>query len=366
MRKYLAVCLLAGYGQLSAQNHSFTINGSIAGAREGTKLYLEETNPVRKRIDSAIITNGAFSFTGSLVEEGKQLYIFSADTEKGMDYTSLWAGPGMVTVTGKNGKLRGAAIEGSAIQETAETLRALTAPLRKTEDSLSALLDKEKDTVVRASLIRQLRMVDSRQKETEMAFVRSNPSSFYSIYVLSLYSTTWGKEKVTELYSMLSDNLKKTSYGKNIETFISLSRGLKLGDPYADFTQMDTRDRDIMLSAIVNRSKYVLLDFWSSYCGPCREENPRLQKTYETFKDKGFEILGVSMDDNKKLWLEAVKKDGITWVNVSDLLGDRNKAALMYNVSSMPSSFLIDANGKIIARDLRGQKLHDTLAGLLK
>jgi peroxiredoxin len=366
MRKFLAVCLLVATGQLSAQNRVFTINGNISGAKEGTKLYLEETSPVRRRIDSAIITNGVFFFKGSLRDEAKQLYIFSADMEKGMDYTSLWIGPGTITLTGKNGKLRGAAIAGSEIQKTVEALRDLAAPLRKMEDSLSALADKEKDTTVRRSLLKQARVASNRQKEMEKEFVRDNPASFYSAYLLSLYSTTWGKEKVAELYSGFSNNLKNTLYGKDIETFISLSRELKPGDSYADFTQKNTSGKDISLSSVIARNKYVLLDFWSSYCGPCREENPRLQKTYEAFKSKGFEILGVSMDDNKTLWLDAVKKDGITWVNVSDLQGDKNKAALMYNISSMPNSFLIDGTGKIVGRNLRGKELYDTLAGLMK
>lgn len=126
----------------------------------------------------------------------------------------------------------------------------------------------------------------------------------------------------------------------------------------------DTTGKHVTLSSL--RGKYVLVDFWASWCGPCRKENPNVVAAYQKYHDKGFEILGVSLDDKKNLWEKAINADKLSWYHVSDLKGWRNQAAGLYMVKSVPSSFLLDKDGKIIAKNLRGEALHRKLAELLK
>ena len=180
---------------------------------------------------------------------------------------------------------------------------------------------------------------------------------------MSVYSSTWGKDTTTVLYSKLSDELKKSPYGKNIFEFISLNKNLTIGDKYVDFSQADTKNKLVKISDF--NGKIVLLEFWGSWCGPCRESNPELVKVYNEFKDKGFEIFGVGAETKKEVWLKAVEKDKLTWTNVTDFRGDRNRAALMYGVSYYPTNFLIDKTGTIIARDLKADKLREKLTDLL-
>ena len=131
-----------------------------------------------------------------------------------------------------------------------------------------------------------------------------------------------------------------------------------------DFTLPDTTGTPVSLSSF--KGKYVLVDFWASWCGPCRQENPNVVRAYNQFKDKNFTILGVSLDKNKNAWLEAIKNDGLTWNHVSDLKYWNSEAAALYDVQSIPYNVLIDPDGKIIAEDLRGGNLIKTLGSVLK
>ncbi len=192
----------------------------------------------------------------------------------------------------------------------------------------------------------------------------SHPTSIVSANVLDIYCSLWGKDTSTILYNSLSREIKNTSYGKNVLEFITLNKNLKPGDRYVDFSQSNIYGTNIKLSDY--KGKVVLLEFWGSWCGPCRKGNPELVKIYGEFKGRGFEILGVAAEMVKKEWIDAVKQDGLPWQNVTDFRYDKNRAALIYGVSYYPSNFLIDKKGMIVARDLTGDKLREKLRELLK
>jgi peroxiredoxin len=131
-----------------------------------------------------------------------------------------------------------------------------------------------------------------------------------------------------------------------------------------EFKQNDVNGKLVSLSSF--RGKYLLVDFWASWCGPCRAENPNVVKAYNQYKDKNFTILSVSLDQDKSKWLEAIKKDGLTWTHVSDLKYWNNAVAVQFGIQSIPASFILDPNGKIIAKDLRGDALDSFLKTNLK
>ncbi|MBS0029151.1 TlpA family protein disulfide reductase [Chitinophaga sp. 2R12] len=140
----------------------------------------------------------------------------------------------------------------------------------------------------------------------------------------------------------------------------AIAKKTGIGATAIDFTQNNTAGKPVKLSDY--RGKYVLLDFWASWCGPCRAENPNVLDNYEKYHSKGLEILGVSLDDKKDAWLKAIKDDGLEWAHVSDLKGWKNEVAKEYNIRAVPSNFLIDKEGKIVAVDLRGEELTQKLA----
>ena len=156
----------------------------------------------------------------------------------------------------------------------------------------------------------------------------------------------------------------QTSYfGKQIKETLDAALLTNIGKPAPNFTLKNTEGKDVALSSF--KGKYVLVDFWASWCGPCRAENPAVVKAYQKFKDKGFTILGVSLDDKKDKWLEAIKKDKLDWTQISDLKGWKSSAASLYGIKGIPMNFLIDKDGKIIAKGLRGEDLEKKLGEVM-
>lgn len=342
----------------SAIGQTFKITGKTIGVDDGTWLYLKTSSP-QEMLDSTKVMDGKFNLIGKVDEKAAELLIH---TKNFTNYLFFWAEQNTYLEL-KDGEFKKALIKGSKTHDENKNRLALKQPNEKLQDSLSALITVTKDEILKKELRKQLREAQQIGKEMDINYIKNNPNSLIAANLLQVYATTWGKEKVSELYQNLSAEIKNTSYGKNVKDFISLNQQITIGGKFADFEQTNTLGKKIKLSDI--KAKYILLEFWGSWCGPCREENPRLVKTYQTFKAKGFEVLGVAADDNKAQWLKAVKDDQLPWQNVSDLRGDKNHAALVYGVSGYPTNYLIDDKGIIIAKDLRGEALNKKLAELL-
>jgi peroxiredoxin len=196
-------------------------------------------------------------------------------------------------------------------------------------------------------------------------FIEKSTSPVLTLYVIGAFqrmSQNLGVKGYTD--SELADIVDKQSakFPDNT-TLIDIKNKLKPRKA-SDFSMPDTSGHNVSLSSF--RGKYVLVDFWASWCGPCRGENPNVVKAYNQFKDKNFTILGVSLDKEKQAWIKAIKDDGLTWTQVSDLKFWNNAAAAQYGVSSIPYNFLVDPNGNIIGEELRGQDLVNTLNKVLR
>jgi len=336
----------------------YTINGIAKGIADSTYIKLSADNIA---LDSVLILNEKFTFKGE-VDSPKKVYVMVVGSR---DFSSFWLENTVIDFKATAGAFMDAQIQGSDIQKINDVLDERINPIRQKQDSLSSILFNDSlDLDYRKTVFEVYEKARIEEGEKHQEFIIDYPNSLVSSNVLNIYKTTWGKEVVEELFSKISDTLKATEDGKSIERYIKLSQNLKIGDTFVDFSQSTPEGKEVKVSDI--KSKYTLIEFWASWCGPCRGTNPSLVKIYEEYKPKGFEILGVSLDQDKDDWENAIKEDQLTWTNVSDLLGDENEAALIYNVSGIPDNIMIDDKGIIIARDLRGGQVRKKLEELLE
>jgi peroxiredoxin len=199
--------------------------------------------------------------------------------------------------------------------------------------------------------------------------LRDQPASLAVINLLQ-QNNLLDRDKYIDLYISTSDKLKKEwpdyEIAKQFIEMVDKMKATAIGQISPEIEMPNPDGQIIKLSSL--RGKYVLVDFWAKWCGPCRKENPNVVRAYQKYKDKGFEVFGVSLDRNKEDWVQAINEDGLTWTHVSDLKYFDSKAAHDYNISAIPFSILLDPEGKIIAKNLRGaaldKKLEEVLGGI--
>lgn len=370
---FFLVLFLSAFSVL-AQKQKFEIAGTIAPTSEVKNLFFSRIKMYGAEKPKAIpvtINNGKFLLTGEIDEPEQGVLSFTEEAK--LDSSGLQflidKGKISVVITDKlpSGKVTGSkansdfqAYIGKAGKETQdfnEVYELLTQQATQggNRDSLKLVFDN-------AYEIYKTAMNDIR-----LQFFQTNTNSFVSLLILpEIAAYTQDYNLVDSLYNLLSGEVKKTISGKAIKARFDDERKLAIGAIAPNFSQEDPEGKMVKLTDF--RGKYLLIDFWASWCGPCRQENPNIVNVYNQFKDKNFTILGVSLDrpGAKSTWLKAIGDDNLTWPQVSDLKFWKNEAALLYNITSIPQNFLLDPSGKIIAKNLRGEDLSAALSKILK
>jgi len=362
------VALLLGTYSAFSQSSQFMVKGKIGKANNGKYVKLYYQRDTTKVVDSVLVKGGAFVLRGQLTDP--TLGHLSMDNIESGDRIDLFLAQGTVHVETKD-SLSYARIYGTALTEAHEKLAQKLRPAdRKVIDGFVRFKNMPEGEEKKAYITELLAGLDQYtrfKRETIHQFVEENPGSYVSLYHLDRvaggnvnYETTY------PYYDKLSPGVKNSALGKQLGDRLSAAKGVLTGQLYKDFVSTTPDGQELSLKEVIVKNKYTLLDFWASWCGPCRKENPHVVDTYEAFKKQGFTVLSVSLDDDKTRWTEAISKDGMPWYHVSSLKGWKEPAAALYGVRAIPQNVLIDSQGKIVATNLRGETLFNKVQSLLK
>jgi peroxiredoxin len=352
--------------------NAFVIDGRLKNMEAGAgMIYMIYQKGGAAIVDSAKVSNGQYQLKGE-VEKSQPVALMdvrpSSSTPPFRDIAYIYLSADSFRISHVD-SFSSITVKGP---EADAGYQRLTAMLKQFSEKEMAVIPRfataqaAGDTAAIDSLKSQYFNAEIGKRMTYGLFAKSNPNSAIALYALQIFV---GDEivdvtNVRSMFDALSDAVKNSREGKDFGEKLTIAENTQVGKEAMDFKENDTLGRPVSLSSF--RGKYVLLDFWASWCGPCRMENPNVVKVYEEFHGKGFDILGVSLDKSadKAKWLKAIQDDRLSWTQVSDLGFWNNAAAKEYGVTAIPMNFLIDPRGKIIGRNLRGEDLEKKLGEL--
>lgn len=358
----IAVTMLLISNACKAQAGAYVISGKISPAYNGKRLWLAGREIPR---DSTVITNGRFEFTGNVAYPS----VASVRLANSVDSIGLFLSAGNISITATD-SLKHAVLEGGKLTRDFVKLNKQLVPVHEAMEAC----------------VRQYRSVpaaDHTKEETEAMvqkikgttgvitaivhrFINENPDSYVSLYYLKQISYVVNYESVMPYFEKLSPAVQQTPLGQQFKDTVLLVKNKLTGTPAKEFVSRTPEGQELSLADVRKKGKYTLVDFWASWCGPCRAENPNVVKAYQAFHDKGFNIISVSLDKDGDAWKQAIAKDGMPWYHVSGLMAWKEPIAALYGVRAIPVNFLIDDHGTIVAANLRGEALQDKLGQLIQ
>jgi peroxiredoxin len=376
--KFLILAALAPVA-VAAQTPNFTITGKIGNLNKPAKIYLDYTSEGNGRTDSVELVDGKFKFSGNIAGIASSRMTLSRegirDKEiygtKGLgDVIYVNFGKEDISITSAD-SLYNAKWTGSKVYDEMKAFDDQVGPTVMTVHHNAnvtinrATPEQQQDTMYFKVLDKQVQAFRKSRGEKMLEFAKANPNSYFALQALSELVSGYNLESAIAMpiFNKLGEELRLSYGGQGLYKLLNAHTVTALGAVAPNFTQKDVNGKLVSLSDY--KGKLVLVEFWASWCSPCRAESPNLLKQYAAFKGKGFEILGVSVDGDKVKWLDAIKKDGLTWTQVSDLKGWDNDARKVYGISGVPANFLISPEGKIIGSHLVGEALNKKLAELL-
>ena len=358
MRKLL-LSIVAASMTLAACNaqSGYKVTGTVEGMPDGKAIIATVNGSSLDTLAKADVKNGSFEFTGN-VSEPTGAYIMVIGQRGAIPFMlenaniTVNAGQAGLTVTGS---------EGQKIYDQFMAINTTTQQeaMKLQQEYQAANGDQAKMQAVQEAYAKL--MTDAQAKETEL--IKANPDSYVSTFVIVSGMGQMEYEQLKERYNLLGEKAKASAQGKAIAAQIAKLESTAIGQIAPNFTITTPEGESISLYDI--KGKVKLIDFWASWCGPCRGENPHVVEIYKEYHPKGLEIFGVSLDNNKEAWVKAIADDGLVWKHGSDLKGWQSAPAQLYSVSGIPHTVLLDENNKIIAKNLRGDELKQKIAELL-
>jgi len=373
-KKMVLMLLALSFFVEARAQQKFVIKGDIEGLSRTMKVMLTYAEGNKLINDSTVTKDGKFTLEGTINKPCKvylslrstqpepQQGAVAAQIALNRDAQSFYLVPGTTIIKAKS--LKSAVIDNTTEREYLSLQKQL-----KPLDELMEANDKRwianKDNKDSVKIYQAKRMALYRAMDNaRQNFVITNPNSYVSLdYIMSQYHVIANPEMFEAMYDGMSADFKNSADGKIVKEAIDLTKRFAIGQRAIEFTQNDTSGSPVALASL--KGKYILIDFWASWCGPCRAEYPYLHKAYDKFKGKNFEIIGVSLDDKRALWTNSIKQNKFDWLEVCDLKGHQNEVVREYGINAIPQSLLLDPQGFIIAKNLRGDDLVEKLEDVI-
>jgi peroxiredoxin len=361
MQKFLLVFLLLPVISFAQKSNGFEIKAKINGLQDSTKVSLKSGSD-SKILASAISLGGEFVLSGKLENADICILSFSGFTE----VSDIFITNEPLLITGDISNVKAFQFVGSETETDYLEFKNLLDPYKIKLNNLAGKINQEKDQNLRTSMMKEFTDLKQQVIDSASAFMNKKPRSSVSPFVLYAISPLMegGALQLEPYFVKFTGNALKGPYAAALDKAINDAKLGAVGSMAIDFTQKDVNGKPVSLSSF--KGKYVLLDFWASWCGPCRQENPNVVRVYNRYKAKNFTVLGISLDQEKSRWLEAIKADGLAWTQLSDLKYWNNSVAQMYKIQSIPANMLIDPTGRIVGKNLRGAELEEMLKSIFK
>lgn len=363
MKKVFYLFLITAVIAACSSEPRYVVKANIKGSDSLTFVLQKRDAGKLVTIDSAVSKNGVFKMVGK-VEYPEQVMLLALNTR---NRTTFYLENSEITIAGTLDSLMDAKITGSKTNDDFLSFKDLNKPLAdKYQMLLSAYqaARAQNDTAKMSSIRNEALDIEKEMTQVQKDFVKNNPASYFTPALLMSLSYEMSLEEIEQNIAALDTNVAKVPVIQDLKKRVEAMKAVAVGQKAPDFTLNDPDGKPVSLYSKVG-SKLLLVDFWASWCGPCRNENPFVVKVYNEYHKKGFDIFGVSLDQSKEDWVKAIADDKLTWTHVSDLQYWNSAAAQLYAVNSIPANFLLDETGTIIATNLREEKLYEKVKEVL-
>jgi peroxiredoxin/ElaB/YqjD/DUF883 family membrane-anchored ribosome-binding protein len=371
MRKLLLLLAISAMLFACKNSDEYVLNGSVKGVADGKKVTLEKQNEsmgIMMPVDTAKIEKGKFSFKGKIQEPG--IYFIGIEGVQAKSFVILEHGDidiainkdsvflNKITGTYNNEQLTELNTSGIKVQKKLKAFQ--DANRAKMQEAMT-----KKDTAVIKDLRTQYQEIQKEMKQTTEKYVEQHPKSFVSVLLLQTFMNSYDADfkKIEGYYNNLDADIKATKIGKSIAKKIAEMKTVTVGRKAPDFSASDVNGKKVSLSESIGR--ITIIDFWASWCAPCRAESPKVVALYNEFHSKGLNIVGVSLDKDATKWKDAIAKDGLNWTQISNLKEWEDPIAATYGVKAIPATFILNQYGVVVAKDLHGDALRAKIVQML-